>query len=179
MMWHLSKLFRRSQTSEVAHALYLALVAQARRPEFYAQRDVPDTLDGRFELITLHAFLVIRRLNVEGEIGQKLSQALFDAMFGDMDRALREMGVGDLGVGKRVKMMAKGHFGRAAAYEAALLAGKQSLIDVLLRNLYGTVVPKSENVAVLADYLVRESKTLAVQERVTLFKGEISFGSPP
>src|SRR3954454_20479676 len=101
----LTRIFRPHPRRDAAHRLYAALVAAARRPGFFTEGGVPDTLDGRFELIALHAVLVLRRLNRERE-AQDLAQELFDTMFADLDRALREMGVGDLGVGSRVKRMA-------------------------------------------------------------------------
>src|SRR5690349_8287815 len=96
----LSRLFPMRQTDHkpAAAALYRAVVGQARTPAFYVAYGVPDTLDGRFDLIALHMFLVLHRLKTDS-LAANLSQALFDIMFDDMDRSLREMGVGDLGVG--------------------------------------------------------------------------------
>ena len=106
-----ARLFRASPRRETAYRLYGAIVERARRPAFYAALGVPDTLDGRFELVALHAVLVIRRLNAAHERTQEFAQELFDALFADMDRALREMGTGDLSVGKQVKRMAQELFG--------------------------------------------------------------------
>ncbi|MEX2297639.1 MAG: ubiquinol-cytochrome C chaperone family protein, partial [Dongiaceae bacterium] len=116
----LKRLFRRDPHAKPARALYEAAVEQARSPAFYTALGVPDTVDGRFELIALHGFLVMHRLKTEPGEGPPLAQALFDFMFADMDAALREMGAGDLGVGRRVKTMAKSFLGRVAAYEAGL-----------------------------------------------------------
>ena len=113
---------------EAAAALYRSVVEKARFPRFYSGAGVPDTLDGRFELIALHAFMVLRRL--QGRSGtnrQSLAQALFDTMFADMDRSLREMGAGDLGVGRRVKFMASSFLGRVKAYEGGLDNGDEAL----------------------------------------------------
>lgn len=177
-MWGLEKLFRSSPHKKTAHALYLALVAQARHPAFYTDLEVPDTLDGRYEMIMLHAFLVIRHLVNEGTAGQALAQALFDTMFGDMDRALREMGVGDAGVGKHVKAMAKGYFGRAAAYELGISEQKQPLIDVITRNIYGTVEVSQESARKLAVYVLRENQALTLNGSAGLLQGQVSFGPP-
>jgi cytochrome b pre-mRNA-processing protein 3 len=116
----LRELLERLVGAQARHAvpadrLYGAAVAQARNPAFYVECRVPDTLDGRFDLIVLHLCLLIRRLRREGETGATLAQALFDTTFDDMDRSLREMGVGDLGVGRRVKAMASAFYGRATA----------------------------------------------------------------
>src|SRR5262245_48094906 len=112
----LSRLFRRPAPVADPYPLYAAAIAQARQPVFYAGLRVPDTVDGRFELVALHVFLILQRLKSEPE-ATPFAQALFDTMFADMDRNLREMGVGDLSVGKKVKAMAQGLYGRIAAYE--------------------------------------------------------------
>lgn len=175
----LTRLFRRSQLLDRAHLLYGRAVAQARDPAFYRDCGVPDTLDGRFETIALHAILVLRRLRREGEEGGALGQALFDAMMDDMDRSLREMGVGDLGVGRRVKAMARAFYGRARAYEAALDAGDGALGDALRRNLFGTVAASAADVAALVAYVHGSAAALDAQTGAELLAGEVRFSSPP
>jgi cytochrome b pre-mRNA-processing protein 3 len=128
-------LFGGGRTERSGYELYTAAVQAARQPFFYAKLGVPDTLDGRFDMVGLHAFLLIRRLSAE-PAGQKVAQALFDAMFNDMDVNLREMGVGDLSVGKKVKMMWEAFHGRANAYSEALKSGPDVLADALGRNLW-------------------------------------------
>lgn len=116
--------------------LYSAIVTAARQPRFYAEWGVPDTLDGRFDMIVLHQFLVLDRLR--NEPGQEdLSQALTDTFFDDMDRSLREMGVGDLSVGKKVRKMAEAYHGRLAAYGKALPQQGDALELALARNVFG------------------------------------------
>ena len=110
-------IFRKFKFHDSADQLYRRLVRQARDPVFYLHLGVPDTPDGRFDMIILHAFLVIRRLKAEHERTVGLAQAIFDLMFADMDQNLREMGVGDLGVSKRIKGMAEACYGRTVAYE--------------------------------------------------------------
>ena len=117
------------------YELYGAAVQAARLPYYYTILGVPDTIDGRFDMVGLHAYLLIRRLSAEPQ-GQRLSQALFDAMFNDMDLNLREMGVSDLSVGKRVKTMWEAFHGRANAYAEAMKAGPETLADALARNLW-------------------------------------------
>ena len=122
---------------QCAQGLYARLVALARAEAFYRQHGVPDSADGRFEMIGLHTILAIRHLRRHGPAGASLAQALFDAMFADMDRSLREMGVGDLSVGKHVKHLAQTFLARAEALERPLEAGDAAaMVPVLQRNVY-------------------------------------------
>jgi cytochrome b pre-mRNA-processing protein 3 len=144
-----------------AEHLYAVLVAQARRPEFYSELGVPDTLDGRFELVALHTFLALRRLKSDASAADT-RQALVDVFVDDMDASLREMGAGDLGVGRRVKAMAQALYGRIAAYEAGLGGPEQALVGALRRNVYGTAADAAPDLAKLeklATYVRRESTT--------------------
>lgn len=175
-----NKLFGPKRDLRTAAALYSGVVSQARRPEFYELWGVPDSVDGRFDMIALHAFLVMHRLKTEGEAARNLAQDLFDFMFADMDTALREMGVGDLGVGKKVKAMAQAFYGRVAAYEAGLVASEDdALIDALDRNLYGTIEPEPDHVASMAAYVRREALALREQPYERLSAGVVTFGPPP
>ncbi len=177
MSW--ARLFRRSQFRDRADRLYGRAVEQARHPAFYRDCGVPDTLDGRFDMIALHAILVLRRLRRQGAEGGKLGQALFDVMMDDMDRSLREMGVGDLGVGRRVKAMARAFYGRAASYEAALAGHDRALADALRRNLFGTVEASSDQVMALAAYVRDVAAALDAQQGPALLAGEVLFHDPP
>jgi cytochrome b pre-mRNA-processing protein 3 len=103
-----------------------------------------------------------------------LAQSLFDAAFADMDASLREMGAGDLGVGRRVKQMATGFYGRAAAYEEGL-AGAAELEEALRRNLYGTVDPAPAALAAMARYLRIAAESLASQPLAALREGRVEF----
>lgn len=181
------RLFRRDPHEAPAAALYHGVVTQARSPAFYRELGVPDSLDGRFDLLALHAFLVLHRLKREHADTATLAQSLIDTIFADMDRSLREMGAGDMGVGPRVKRMAQGFYGRLAAYEAALAApsesagagGEDALEAALRRNLYGTVRPEPEHVRIMAEYVRRETAALAEQPTARLIAGEARFGAPP
>lgn len=175
----LGRLFRRNPCEAPARALYERIVAQARRAEFYSVWGVPDTLDGRFELLALHTFLLLHRLKRDHTASADLSQALFDTMLADMDQSLRELGAGDLGVGRKVKRMAQGLYGRIAAYEAGLDGPDSELEAALERNLYGTVEPDPAWLSALAAYLRREAGSLAAQGLASLLVGELSFGGPP
>ena len=141
-----------------ARDLYFAVVARARDPALYRAFGVPDTIDGRFEMIVLHAILVFRRLR-DDPAGAELSDGLFETMTDDFDRSLREMGLGDVRVGKRVRQMARGFYGRAQAYDRGLAAA-EPLEEAVRRNVFGTVAPTAEQVAAMADYVRRAAAAL-------------------
>ncbi len=168
--------FRRSRRRGNADALYDSIVAQSRKPEFYVHCGVPDTVDGRFDMIALHAFLVLRRLK---DRHRDTAQALLEAIFDDMDGSLREMGAGDLGVGRRVKTMAAALYGRIAAYEDALDGDHAALAEALRRNLYGTVDPDLDGVDAMAAYVRVEAASVERQSLAAIAAGSVSFGLPP
>jgi cytochrome b pre-mRNA-processing protein 3 len=172
----LSRLFRRRRFEREGYLLYGAAVAAARDPAWYVELGVPDTLDGRFDMVALHAFLLIERMREEpGEEPPALSQAVFDAMFSDMDQNLREMGVADLGVGKRVKRMWEAFHGRATAYAAALAeAGDAALAAALSRNVWRSAEPVAA-AARLAAATRRQRAHLGAQPFAALRRGEASF----
>jgi cytochrome b pre-mRNA-processing protein 3 len=175
----LVSLFRRNRHRETALRLYGSMVAQAREPVFFTDFGVPDTFDGRFELVALHGFLVLNRLKALGPQTADLAQELFDVMFLDFDRSLREMGVGDLGVGRHIKTMARGFYGRIDAYEAGLHAADAApLVEALRRNLYGTVSPDESHIDAIAAYLRRCSEFVAAQPAPGLAAGKVLFATP-
>ena len=167
----LSRLFREPPEAVPAQKLYLAAVGQARQPALYLGYGVPDTLDGRFDSLALHAALVIDRLRREPD-GEALSQAFFDAMFHHLDLTLREIGIQDLGVGRRIKIMAEGLHGRALAYREALNGGGPTpLAEVLRRNAYGGTSPQdSEAVVRLEAYVRNYARSLGTTARNDLIK---------
>ena len=166
----------RSGRQDAAHALYLRLVAQARDPFLFRGLGVPDTREGRLEAVLLHAMLVMRRLQREGEPGRRLAQDLFDLMFADIDRHLREWGVGDLSVGKRVKAVAQSFYAQAAAAEPALAAGDAAaLVPVLARNVYEADPAAPTLAGELAAYLLAQAAWLAALPAAALLAGEATF----
>jgi cytochrome b pre-mRNA-processing protein 3 len=172
----ISALKRRRQRRDAALAAYRAIVARARTPGLFTAWAVPDTVDGRFELLVLHAFLVLNRL--KREPAKEFSQALFDIMFADLDRGVREMGASDVTVGKHVKAMARGFYGRIAAYEKGL-GDEAELRAALQRNLFGTVDPTPDHVAAAARYLHSQRAALAAVSVETLTAGEVPFAPWP
>lgn len=175
----LSRLFKGSETRKAARTLYHQAVAQARQPAFYASCGVPDTVDGRFDLISLHVYLLLHRLKHDHERAGDTAQQLFDAMFEDMDRGLREMGAGDLGVGRRVKAMARAFYGRIAAYDAGLADGDAALAGALRRNLYRACDPGAAEVDAVAGYVRRETAAMADRPLEDLLAGRVEFGPAP
>jgi len=173
----LNRLFRRSPADDAAVALYAKIVAQARQPRFYRELGVPDTLDGRFDLIVLHAFLVMHRLKAEG--AHELSQRLFDVMFAEMDRALREMGVGDLSVPAKIKKMASAFYGRVRAYDAAIGADSgERLKAALSRNIFPEEGADEKQIAALAHYVRINVAALSRAPLERLREGAIDFCGP-
>ncbi|CAN5917834.1 ubiquinol-cytochrome C chaperone family protein [soil metagenome] len=160
---------RKKPDEEFAAALYRRTAEQARAPELFEVCGIPDTLDGRFDALALHATLVIDRLRREPE-GEALAQAFFDAMFRHLDLTLREIGVQDLGVGRRIKIMAEGLHGRGLAYREALGGGPTPLSDVLRRNAYGGRSPDEAQVERLEGHVRRYAKKLSEMPRRELIK---------
>lgn len=172
--------FRRPSEEAAADSLYRTIVRQARQPSFYVACGVEDTPDGRWDLIAAHAALVLRRLRRQSAQTSELAQALFDLMFADMDQNLREMGVGDLAVGKRIKAMAKAFYGRLAAYDQGLTERDgEALRAALRRNLYRKMDPTDSQVAMIEAYLRREADRLDAEPVGTLLSGRLIFGAPP
>lgn len=172
-------LARRNPLQKAAELAYRRVVDQARQPGFFTGVGVPDTIDGRFESICLHAFLFLHRLKGEEPPAPELGQRFFDAMFADFDRSLREMGTGDLSVGRHVKRMAQAFYGRIDAYERGLSEGDGVLKPALARNLFGTMRPDEPELAAVARYLRREAGRLRERPITELLAGEVSFGEPP
>jgi cytochrome b pre-mRNA-processing protein 3 len=170
----LASLFGRSGRQTAAQKAYGKLVARARDPVFFLRWGVPDTLDGRFDVLALHAFLLFNRLKRERAETEAFAQILFDYMFADLDRGVREMGATDIGVGRQVKAMARGFYGRVAAYEKGL-GDAAELQAALRRNLYGTVAPQDAHVAAIAAYLQRQVAALAAIPVAELLAGEVPF----
>ncbi len=173
-------LFRADRLERPAFMLYSAAVAAARAPVLYEALGAPDTLDGRFDLIGLHVALLIHRLRRLPSPGPRLAQAVFDAMFSDMDISLREIGVGDLSVGKRVRAMWEAFHGRAAAYEAPFTThDAPALAAALARNVWrGAAVPQlaeGDAAAALARLALAQCDALAEQPIDALAAGRVRF----
>ena len=169
------KLAGTGRHGRTGYLLYGQAVAAARAPALYRDLGVPDTLDGRFDMVGLHTALVIRRLRALPEPGPTLAQAVFDAMFSDMDINLREMGVSDLSVGRKVRAMWEAFHGRAFSYEAALADGdRTALAEALERNVWRGAAPTGAS-ARLAERVMAQDAALAGQDLPAMAAGEIHF----
>ena len=166
-------LFRRPARPGTISALYGAIVAQARLPGFYRDYAVPDTVEGRFELIVLHLALVLDRLGEEPAL-RALGQGVFDHFCQDMDHNLREMGVGDLTVPKQMRRMGGAFYGRAQAYREALAApDDKALAEILTRNIYNEA--PGQQAHRLAGYMREAVGHLKALDQATLAAGILRF----
>ena len=168
----------RNVNRAITEALYASIVAAARQPIFYSDWNVPDTPLGRFEMLSLHMFLFQHRMHEEAGASWDIAQILIDDFFEDVDHSLRELGIGDLGIPKRMKKLAKMYYGRTAAYDDALERGdKEALVAALSRNIRPDTASWPE-AARLADYAIGVVEKLAAQDSETIRAGHISFPAP-
>ena len=155
--------------------VYGIVVNQSRNPVFYTELLIPDNIDGRFDVLGLHMFFIFSRLKNEEQIGADFSQSLFDTMFVDMDQSLREMGVGDLSVGKRVKDMGKALLGRIEAYDKAFSAEYDDIQAAIIRNIYRGDLPDLQQVSRLIKYSQGTIANLAVIQKEEILDANFSF----
>lgn len=168
---------RRRKHEETIDRLYGAIVAQARDPFFYRTLGVPDTMEGRFDMLVLHVHLLFRRLAAEPESIRAVGQGVFDRFVGDMDASLREIGIGDLAVPKRMRAMGEAFYGRAAVYDEALVqADDAKLAAALQRNVYAG--QPAAGVTYLAHYVRSAVGALASQSADAIAEGQIEFPPP-
>lgn len=178
----LQRLFVPRPDKSRAQHLYIALVDQARNPVFYTELGVPDTLDGRFDVIVLHMHLVLQRLQAGFERSpelRELSRTLIEYYFADMDRSLREMGVGDTGIRYKVQKMSSAFYGRLEAYG---MAGDSPKLwpEALRRNIYGTTdAPDAGQVAAFTGYINASQAALSAMDDAALHGETLVFGTLP
>ncbi len=176
-----SKLFKTKPAfAEEVQKLYVSIIKQSRNPDFYLHLEVADTVEGRYDMIVLHAFVVMRRLKTEQERTEQFLQSLYDLMFADMDQNLRELGVGDMGLARRVPKMAEAFYGRITVYEEGLAESDNNMLKAALdRNLYRKTPVSDESLEKMAQYLRCEAKNLENTSIDDLLKGDVSFGPAP
>jgi cytochrome b pre-mRNA-processing protein 3 len=171
----LNRLFKPRPAQTAGRALYAQTVARARTPALYAELGVPDTTEARFELYSLHVYLLMERLKAQGEQAAETSQALFDTYLSALDNALREMGVGDLSVGKRMRKLGEAFYGRVLGYEKALAAlpDTSELEALVTRTVYAG--SEASRAPALAAYIVARRQALAAQPLERLYAGDVSW----
>lgn len=164
---------------DAAHSLYLAAVARARTAAFYAGMGVPDTENGRFEMIVLHLVVMVRALRQHGQAGKALAQEMIDVFIKDMDRSLREGGTGDLGVGKKVKQMAGCYHARSSVLEPLLNEARAgAMVPALASNLFELKDPSADDAAQverLAEYLVSQDQATRAVPADDLLSGALEI----
>ncbi len=159
MLHYLTRYFRPSPETHHAYTLYAAINAEARQERFFTEWGVPDTLDGRFEMILLHMFLYLHTMKQMGEGTTTLQRKLIEAFFEDMDRSVRELGVGDTGVSRRIKKMANAFYGRINAFETAL--GDDALLaESLRKNTFATAEHIPDDLRFACEYMREKLDTL-------------------
>jgi cytochrome b pre-mRNA-processing protein 3 len=157
--------------------LYGAIVAQARAPVFYRDLAVPDTVEGRFDFLVLHMHLVNERLVRAGEAGAALGQELLDRFFEDMDASLREIGIGDLAVPKKMRTLAEAYLGRTASYAPAIAGSDEAALSAAIaRNILGT--EDAGKAAPLATYAIETAGVLGLQPFDQFLEGRVEFSGP-
>jgi cytochrome b pre-mRNA-processing protein 3 len=175
MMFHF---FRRDPSRHSIASLYGMIVAQARAAPFYRIYGVPDTVNGRFEMVVLHTVLVLRRLASEPRPLRRLGQGLFDEFCKDMDGSLREKGTGDLAVPAKMRKIGEAFYGRQAAYVAALAASDpQLLVGALERNVFGAPTGTGLGAVRFAAYVRAAAAGLADLDGQAMSRG-LTFPDP-
>lgn len=169
---------RRGARQSTISSLYGTIVAQARLPTFYREYGVPDTVDGRFELLVMHLALILNRLG-DDPAGRGFGQTLFDHFCSDMDHNLREIGVGDLSVPKHMQRIGEAFYGRARAYQAGLDAlDRAVLVDAVARNIYRSEGGDRSPPARLAAYMREAAAAIAAQALSELLAGRVILLDP-
>ncbi len=165
---------RRAPNRELLDRLHTDIVTAVREPAFYTDYGVSDTFEGRFELLAVHAGLVLRRLNAAEPPGPAVAQDLVDAIFGHLDSDLREAGVGDITVPKRMKKLAEAFLGRSSAYDQALQQDLQALAAALARNVFAG---RGDGIR-LAAYVSSASRSLEAASLQVLLGQSLPFPDP-
>jgi cytochrome b pre-mRNA-processing protein 3 len=170
-------LFQRSRGPDRIGALYGAIVAQARQPALYAEYGVPDTMEGRFDMIVLHVALFFRRVRKEPEPIRQLGQGVFDRFCADMEHNLREIGLSDVAIPREMRRVGEAYYGRASAYDRAIgAADRAALADALARNVFTDGA--DAGAPRLAAYVRAAVEMLARQECEAIAGGAVAFPDP-
>lgn len=171
----LDRLFKPKPALAAGRELYTRAVAQARTPALYADLGAPDTPEGRFEVYSLHVYLLLERLKDQGQPAADAAQALFDTYASALDNTLRELGVGDLSVGKRMRKLGEAFYGRIKGYETALAAlpDRAGLEALVARTVYADT--DASQAPALAGYILARREALAAQPLERLLGGDVTW----
>jgi cytochrome b pre-mRNA-processing protein 3 len=176
MLWPFNRLKSSPASRGTIGVIYGTIVAQARTPAFYASLGVPDTVNGRLDMMILHLWLTLRRLKSAGQ-SEGLGQELIDHFCSDMDDNLRELGTSDLKVPKKLLEYSEAFYGRARAYDQAIEPdGPEPMASALNRNIYGGQGP--DGASRLADYVLKADAALSAVAIDDIKRGELRFPSP-
>ncbi len=166
--------FKKDPTADRANTLYAQIAEQARLPYFFEKWAAPDTVEGRFEILTVHMHLALRRLKRDDK---NLSQAVFDVFFKSMDDAMREMGVGDMAIGRKIRGLAEAFYGRVGVYEEALEgADQEKLADAITRNVFEAETHVSAGD--IAQYVMACEDAISAQSLSDIIASGFAFTDP-
>ncbi len=171
-------LSRSKKLNNAAHQLFLKVIEQSRDDSFYKNYKVEDSLDGRFDLMTMHMSIILNKLEQHSEINDAklVRRSLQEIMFDNLDLSLREIGVGDLGVGKKIKVMAEAFYGRVAVYQALFKSNNhRDLSEALKRNLYRGRDIEEGVLSEMVNYVFLQWESVNGQSIMDIIKGNISF----
>jgi len=174
-------LFKNKRLGNSAHKLFLSIINQSRVSTFYSEYDVEDILDGRFDLLVLHMAFVLDKLDQhkDSEGGQQIRQNLQEIMFDNLDLTLREIGVGDLGVGKKIKIMAEAFYGRMSVYKQLFsIFDLKKMSKALHRNLYREKTINHEKLIQMSHYVYDQKHHINEQSIENVISGKIDFIEP-
>lgn len=174
-------LFNKKKLNNGAHKIFNAIIEQSRTVDFYEYFAVEDSLDGRFDLMTINMAIVLDKLDLHKDEKSvfNFKRILQEIMFDNLDLTLREIGVGDLGVGKKIKVMAEAFYGRMVAYQD-LFKGKDlaEMSDTLRRNLYREKTIDEEILKKMVSYVYEQHELINKQDIETILDGHIVFQVP-
>ncbi len=173
MFKFLKNLFLKKTLNNPAQNVFKIIVEQSRKNFFYEELNVPDTFEGRFEILVLHTFLVVRCLKGD-KLRKNLGRGVMTKLFDDFDLSLREMGIGDMGIGHKIKTMADSFYGRCKAYEDGLNSEDKNLQDAIIRNIFRGVSEQKISLF-LTNYVKRQAKIIEMLSFQEIKEGKFNF----
>lgn len=174
-------LFNKKKLNNAAYNLFNIVIEQSRIIEFYEKYSVEDSLDGRFDLMSLHMAIVLEKLDRHKKIKYvpEYKRILQEIMFDNLDLTLREIGVGDLGVGKKIKVMAEAFYGRMLAYQNLFLEKNEiEMSNTLKRNLYREKAINENVLKSMVSYIYQQYEFILEQNIEKILEGQIEFQLP-